>query len=95
MSISYHIKGDAGYFRAVRERYYQQRPFLLRLTSQFSIVGVCLVVPWIYAWASDAAWKDGASVPRKALRAAGSTDSLYNIGLTILAQYVFRTASCC
>ena len=62
MSVSYHIKGDAGYFRAVRERYYQQRPFLLRLTSQFSIVGLCLVVPWIYAWASDAEWKDGASV---------------------------------
>ena len=60
MSIEYHVKGDADYFRTVRDRYYRQRPFLLRLTSQFSILGACLILPWVYAWVTETPWKDGA-----------------------------------
>jgi hypothetical protein len=61
VSIEYHVKGDAAYFRTVRDRYYRQRPYLLRLTSQFSILGACLILPWVYAWVTDASWKDGAA----------------------------------
>jgi hypothetical protein len=74
MSIEYHVKGDAAYFRTVRDRYYRQRPFPLRLTSQFSILGACLVLPWVYAWVLDAPWKSGAEfgIPIGIVVAVGS-----------------------
>lgn len=85
MSIEYHVKGDSAYFRTVRDRYYQQRPFLLRLTSQFSILGACLILPWIYAWVTDASWKDGAEfgIPVGVLVAVGG---LYLTKALILAR---------
>jgi hypothetical protein len=85
MSIEYHVKGDAAYFRTVRDRYHQQRPFLLRLTSQFSILGACLILPWVYAWVTDASWKDGAAfgIPVGIVVAVGS---LYLTKALILAR---------
>ncbi len=62
MSIDYKINADDAYFRTVINRYYEQRPFLLRLKSQSSIVGACLVVPWVYALIANADWKRGALV---------------------------------
>jgi hypothetical protein len=74
VSIEYHVKGDAAYFRAVRDRFYRQRPVLLRLTSQFSILGACLILPWVYAWATGASWKEGAEfgIPVGIVIAVGS-----------------------
>lgn len=85
MSIEYHVKGDAAYFRTVRDRYYQQRPFLLRLRTQFSVLGACLVLPWAYAWVTDAPWKDGAElgIPVGIVVAVGS---LYLAKALILAR---------
>jgi hypothetical protein len=74
VNVNYKINVDDAYFRSVINRYYRQRPFLLRLTSQFSILGACLVVPWVYALVTSADWKHGAivGIPINILVAVGA-----------------------
>ena len=57
MSITYRPTIDSAYYRTLIDRYYRQRPFLLRLPVQFGLLLIALLGFVVWNPESDPAWK--------------------------------------
>src|SRR5258708_6552544 len=60
MEITYKFRADIAYYRAVVDRYYSQRPFLLRLPVQYGIFS--LTVTGLFLWGMDSASQEALAI---------------------------------
>ena len=58
MSITYKPTIDSAYYRTLIDRYYRQRPLLLRLPMQFGLLLLALLGFAVWGFGSDAEWKE-------------------------------------
>lgn len=56
MIITYELLLDGSYYRTVVERYYKQRPWLLKLPVIFSLSWIPFIVLWAYCYGTNAQW---------------------------------------
>jgi hypothetical protein len=54
--MTYKFSVDASYYRAVTDRYYRQRPFLLRLPVQFGLLS--LILTCLFLWTTNSSLRD-------------------------------------
>jgi hypothetical protein len=73
MDVIYKFRADSSYYRALIDRYYQQRPLLFRLTTQFGIVALFFACGLIWGLVAPLGYKVGVALPIGALIFFGGT----------------------